>query len=329
MAGLLDILRKVTGRSRPAEMFGRYYEAASAVDLTKLKDFRNDALPQGELECWLDRPDAPDAIARREASGQITAEQAEACRFWVENGYFVVEKLIDEATLDQTWAAYEAALADGTLGPFAYANDAGTLPDRKLDPHLNVPQIRALQRDPRVLAWTDLFFGRKTVPFQTIMGHAGSQQAAHSDSIHMTTYPLGFLVASWTAFEDIQPDSGPLDYYPGSHRLPYLLSAEAGIAPMEFKQKGYSVYHERYEPALKALCEAAGFKPKLFMAGKGDVLFWHANLVHGGSPRLSPDVSRKALVCHYFAERVLTYHDLAGNTTRLHRHGVFAPVQEA
>nr|WP_321984985.1 hypothetical protein [uncultured Lichenicoccus sp.] len=29
------------------------------------------------------------------------------------------------------------------------------------------------------------------------------------------TYPLGYLAATWTAFEDIHPDSGPLVYYPG------------------------------------------------------------------------------------------------------------------
>ena len=51
------------------------------------------------------------------------------------------------------------------------------------------------------------------------MSHKGSQQGAHSDSIHMTTYPIGYLSAAWIAFEDIHPDSGPQLFYPGSHRL--------------------------------------------------------------------------------------------------------------
>jgi len=33
--------------------------------------------------------------------------------------------------------------------------------------------------------------------------------------------------------------------------------------------------------------------------------FWRANLVHGGSPRNDPNLSRRALVCHYFAEGVV------------------------
>jgi hypothetical protein len=36
-------------------------------------------------------------------------------------------------------------------------------------------------------------------------------------------------------------------------------------------------------------------------------------------------LSRKALVCHYFAEGVVTYHDLSGNPSRLHRNGMYAP----
>ena len=306
--------------------FRRRYSAPVPVDFGDMGEMRNDVFPQGPPDCWLDRPGAGAEVAARLRRGQITAAQAEACRFWIENGYFVVPGLIDAATLDDAWAAYEAALADGTFGEVRFAPGATHLRERELDPHLKVPAIRALQNHPAILAWTDLFFDRKTVPFQTIMGHAGSQQRAHSDSIHMTTYPLGYLVASWLAFEDISPDSGPLDYYPGSHRLPYLLSAEAGIAAREFKAKGYGIYHERYEPMIEEACRSAGLERKVFLAKKGDILFWHANLVHGGTPRLDATLSRKALVCHYFAEKVVTYHDLSGNVTRLHSNGMYAPV---
>ena len=306
--------------------FTRRYKAAKAVDLAAMGELRSERFPQGGAECWLDQPDAEAQIARRLEAGSIDDAQAEACRFWVEHGYLIIPGLVSGDSIDRTWTAYETALADGTFGERRYVNDARTLDDRTLDPHLRVPEIRALQSDPAVLAWTDLLFGRKTVPFQTIMGHAGSQQAAHSDSIHMTTYPLGYLIANWVAFEDITPDSGVLEFYPGSHRLPYLLSAQVGIAPYEFKEKGYSVYMERYEPRLLAECLAAGHTKKTFDAKKGDVLFWHANLIHGGGRRIDPDASRKALVCHFFAEDVVTYHDLSGNASRLHADGLYAPL---
>lgn len=306
--------------------FRRRYRAPVPVDFTAMAEMRNDMFPQGPPDCWLDRPDAGAELEVRLSQGKITQAQADACRFWIENGYLIMPGLIDAATLDDAWAAYESALEAGTFGEVGHAPSANHLRERVLDPHLKVPAIRALQNHPAILAWTDLLFDRKTVPFQTIMGHAGSQQRAHSDSIHMTTYPLGYLVASWLAFEDISPDSGPLDYYPGSHRLPYLLSAEVGIAQREFKEKGYKIYHERYEPMIEEACRSAGLERKVFLAKKGDILFWHANLVHGGTPRRDASLSRKALVCHYFAEKVVTYHDLSGNHTRLHSKGLYAPV---
>lgn len=315
------------GRLLNHRRFKRYYRAGRAVDFWGMNELRGEAFPRLDSDCWLDRPDAAQAIARRLAAGEITGRQADACSFWVEHGYLVVPGLIDADTIDAMWAAYETALAAGTFGPRRYVNAAETLDDRQLDPHLKVPEIAAMQRDPKVLAWTDLLFGRKTVPFQSIIGHAGSQQAAHSDSIHMTTYPLGYLVADWVALEDIGEDSGVLEYYPGSHRLPYLLSADVGIEAMEFKAKGHSVYHERYEPAVRKVCEDAGFRKERFLAKKGDVLFWHANLVHGGGRRVDGDASRKALVCHYFAEGAVTYHDLSGNASRLHADGLYAPIK--
>ena len=304
--------------------FRRFYDAETPVDLGGLRQFRGEAFPRHGPACWLDRPDAADRVAARLAEGDITAAQAEACRSWIADGYLVVPSLIDGATLDAAWADYVAAIDGKRLGEPRALNAAGTLRDRTLDPHRRVPSIAALQRHPAMLAWTDLLFGRPTIPFQTIMGHAGSQQAAHSDSIHMTTYPLGCLIASWLAFEDIHPDSGPLEYQPGSHRLPYLLSADVGIAAREYKRKGGSVYAERYEPAIRE--SSAAFPKRTFLARKGDALFWHANLVHGGSARADPDRSRKALVCHYFAAGAVTYHDLSGDKTRLHRKGMYAFV---
>lgn len=77
---------------------------------------------------------------------------------------------------------------------------------------------------------------------------------------------------------------------------------------------------------IEKTCQGAGLKPEIFVAKKGEILFWHANLVHGGSPRTDPSLSRKALVCHYLAEKAVTYHDLSGNHTRLHKHGMYAPL---
>jgi ectoine hydroxylase len=61
---------------------------------------------------------------------------------------------------------------------------------------------------------------KKVLPFQTINFLKGSEQLPHADSIHMSTFPQGYLIAAWFALEDISAEQGPLCYFPESHRLP-------------------------------------------------------------------------------------------------------------
>jgi ectoine hydroxylase-related dioxygenase (phytanoyl-CoA dioxygenase family) len=159
-----------------------------------------------------------------------------------------------------------------------------------------------------------LLMDREPKALQTIASHKGSQQGLHSDSIHMTTYPLGYLTAAWIAFEDIDPACGPLEFYPGSHRLPYVFSKDAGISEDDFKREGYGPYQARYEPFIRE--SVAGREPHYFHAKKGDVLIWHANLIHGGSPRQDLALSRKSVVCHFFVKNAFVYHDLASTRSR-------------
>ena len=94
--------------------------------------------------------------------------------------------------------------------PDAEEARAGTAADN--DPYRKIGAFCQILKHPGLLHWLGLLTERTPKPLQTIAGHKGSQQGVHSDSIHMTTYPLGYLTAAWIAFEDIHPDSGPLVY---------------------------------------------------------------------------------------------------------------------
>jgi ectoine hydroxylase-related dioxygenase (phytanoyl-CoA dioxygenase family) len=169
---------------------------------------------------------------------------------------------------------------------------------------------------PALMHRLDRMLGRPAKLLQTIASHKGSQQAPHSDSIHTTTYPLGYLAAAWIAFEDISTNSGPLEFYPGSHRLPYVFSHDLGISVEDMKNEGYATYRARYEPLIQKLIAEHGLRPKYFEACKGDVLIWHANLLHGESQRRDLTLTRKALVGHYFAKGAFVYHDLSAVSSR-------------
>lgn len=137
---------------------------------------------------------------------------------------------------------------------------------------------------------------------------SGSQADAHSDSIHMTTEPAGYLVAIWLALEDVGQGSGPLFYYPGSHRLPYIMGEhfETGNTKLLVGDNFYENYTEKIIEQIKN----NNLKKELFLARKGDLLIWHANLLHGGDPVSNEKKTRKSLVAHYFAEGVLCYHEI-------------------
>ncbi|HEV2641581.1 MAG TPA: phytanoyl-CoA dioxygenase family protein [Candidatus Elarobacter sp.] len=276
------------------------------------------AFPDAGPLPWLDRPDAMAAIEAQRLRGAIRATEAAFARAWARDGFVVIPAFVDEGRIDAAWDAYERALAERRVVPDAEPTAADPLPGRTLNPHTAVPEIDRLLNDPALVEIVSVMLGADALPFQTIVGHKASEQREHSDAIHMTTYPLGYLAASWLALEDIAPESGPLVYYPGSHRLPYVFSEDVEISDDDFRNAGYGPYAQRYEPRITQLIAEHALQPRYFAPRKGDLLLWHGNLIHGGAPRARIGTSRRALVCHFFARGCLTYHDLAGNPTHLH-----------
>jgi hypothetical protein len=294
----------------------RFWEApvepTVPVDLEGLPLYRTQHFPSSGPEPWLDVPDAEARIAERLDRGEITAEEAALCRKWSRDGYVILEGYYPSELLDRTWSDYEAAIARGELeAPDEPLYPGDPWPGRVANVHFTVPSLDGMLYEPRMGHLISVLLGAQARPFQTIIGHKSSQQLEHSDSIHMSTYPAGYLAANWIAYEDVDPDSGPLVYYPGSHKLPYLMAEELGI-PAE---TNYAAYHARYEPRVQALIAEHGLEPHYFLPKRGDVLIWHANLLHGGSKVRNVELTRKALVCHFFAEGCVCYHDLTGTPT--------------
>ena len=121
----------------------------------------------------------------------------------------------------------------------------------------------------------------------------GSQQHDHVDSFYMTPPVQNKLAASWIALEDVHPDSGPLRYFAGSHKIPpYIFSNGTPTAvPGE---------HEQAEAYIDQQVKEMGLKDEVFCAKAGDVFIWHGQLLHGGTAIKDKKRTRKSLVTHYF-----------------------------
>lgn len=303
----------------PYGMYSGEFFGEQPVDLAEIGEFHADRFPYAGPYPWLDRDDWKERLAERVGRGEISEADAVQCEKWVRDGYIIIPNCVDHHLLDRVWADYEETIRSGKIQLEADTKHPGDpFPGRYLDPHLKISAFCLLLRHQEIMRWVRLLMDREPAPFQTLVSHKGSEQGEHSDSIHMTTYPLGYLTASWLAFEDIHPDSGPLVYYPGSHRLPYVFCKDVGIPIGEFGRSGYVAYHEKYEPWIRNQLKEHKLQPHYFLAKKGDVLIWHANLIHGGSPRKNLVHSRKALVSHYFVHGAVTYHDLSGRRAASH-----------
>lgn len=263
------------------------------------RDFESHPLPiEGP---WLDQPDALERIGKHPKFDEFSADTRNKLQQWVEKGFVVLEKGVSESVVDGINADVERIIEQQLL-PFHFSNT------RVMNCILHSPALRELVQEPKLKAWLELLLNKPVRPFQTMNFLVGSKARAHSDSIHMTTEPLGYLIAIWVALEDIHSDSGPVFYYPGSHQLPYVMSDdfETGNTKLNVGK----AYYENYLNHLDTVVADNGFSPEKLVAKKGDILIWHANLIHGGSPVINPKLSRKSLVVHYFASDVICYHEL-------------------
>jgi ectoine hydroxylase-related dioxygenase (phytanoyl-CoA dioxygenase family) len=139
--------------------------------------------------------------------------------------------------------------------------------------------------------------GPDTLAIQSLFFEFGSEQAIHRDPIVVPTGAHGHLLAAWIALEEIGPDCGPLVYVPRSHHLPYY-----EFSPGEYRFDGSRMGAAEAKAAMSwfdGQCDQFGLAARPFTAKRGDVLFWHASLAHGGAPVADPAKTRKSFVVHF------------------------------
>lgn len=168
--------------------------------------------------------------------------------------------------------------------------------------------LRSIGNNPALLELLSSLLKGEAVLFQSINFLRGSEQKTHSDSIHMTTFPLGGLLGVWIALEDMTGENGPLHYFPGSHKLPYYLNSDYNNEGNSFLigDKDYT----EYEKMLAEKINKQNLQKKIFLAKKGDLLIWHANLLHGGEPHINKNKTRKSMVLHYYKKDSICYHEI-------------------
>lgn len=262
------------------------------------------AAAQAGLTHWVDAPDAEARIAAKAADGTVSAVEAEQLRRFVRDGFVVLDAPLPEPMIERANAALDEAIAKEYQG-YRYGDST-----RLEQMHVHFPAIRDIWLYPPVHRFLSLVFDAPSRPCQSLVYVFGSQQDAHQDTIHLTPFPAGLMCGVWIALEDVRPGSGELLVYPGSHRLPRVYMHQVGCAKVD---GDWSEFGAKVVGRWAELLRDSGIAPVPYLARRGQILVWHENLMHAGSVRRDPSLSRRSVVTHHFAEGVIAYYDSSGD----------------
>ena len=283
-------------------------------------------------DLWVDQPEAAGRIEEKLAKGEISAEQGENLQHFVDRGYLTFSLDLDQKICDQIDAEVERLWQDrpqdvayayqGLLTPFSEAESEHRKPTYRiadLQTHSEAALTLYLQR--QIFDYVELIFGEPAVATQSLYFEWGSQQHLHRDPAYVHMTRASHLLAAWIALEDVGPDSGPLVFMPGSHRLPYYLNSSGQFA---FDHSGDGDEEARRAEAWdRQRCREANLVREEFICRRGDVLIWHHSLLHGGAEPKDPSLTRKSFVVHFSTRSTMpgtqnTYRSTAGDQKLRH-----------
>ncbi|WFU39440.1 phytanoyl-CoA dioxygenase family protein [Bradyrhizobium sp. CB82] len=261
---------------------------------------------------WIDRPGANVRayLSNKKTAAPFDVEQK--LLFWQENGFVVFENAVEKSLLDQfeeeieyiRTHSHDRNISIELQGKQTYTR--AVAPDKLNDPgvkfnHLHTVSKYAAQLSlvPAVSQFLQIVFEAPAAVTQSLTFWRGSQQPIHIDYPFVCRQKrLAYIAASWIPLEDISPEAGPLEYYPGAHKIAISGFFNWGNGDII---KGADSMQNSMEFAkyLEERVKAAGIVPVVFCPRKGDVLIWHGNMPHAGTAIKNPELTRKSYVTHY------------------------------
>jgi ectoine hydroxylase-related dioxygenase (phytanoyl-CoA dioxygenase family) len=254
---------------------------------------------------WTDGQDAPARLAALRKSGAVSQSEADDLAFFIDHGWLIWRNAIPAELIDAF--AAEVRGHHHAPGMFLTTNHrngqsrlrlSGDTPDRfesLFDLYVNLESSRQVALHPRVTRFLSLVFDAQPVAFQQLLFQRSNGHDVHQDTSVVAVEEPCLLAATWIALEDVVPGAGELAFYDRSHKIPHVLFKN-GSKRIDFAADDPKAYAAK----LDAACRERGLAYETFLAKKGDLLFWTADLVHRSHPRTLPqETSRLSCVTHY------------------------------
>jgi ectoine hydroxylase-related dioxygenase (phytanoyl-CoA dioxygenase family) len=261
---------------------------------------------------WLDKIEALYLVYKAHLRGDITTSQVELAQQFNIFGYLIDTPPLEinlkkiDRELNALWRLRPHDVPIATSKVPSLVSMSKVAPQERQDPY-RIADIHSwsealldIALSSKIHETAKLLLGEEPIIYQSLFFERGSQQPAHRDPCYVMPQRPDYLLGVWIALEDVSVEAGPLFYYMASHRLPYYRNSKGQI----------NLSEEDYQPQTEYLNKNLVGLPKMILnCKKGQVLYWHRDLVHGGCPIENKTLTRKSLVLHFTAKK--------GSTERL------------
>lgn len=249
---------------------------------------------------WVESPFFDEIIVAK----NLSEENKKLASEYHENGFIVLSNLFPQSLIDQVKFEMDSKGFNAEFKIKTHRDDV-----RIQDLWIYSDSVKEVASNKKILEILEMLYGREPIPFQTLNFKKGTQQRAHSDTIHFSSIPAKFMCGVWVALEDITEENGPVFYYPKSQNLPEYNFSHFNNKPQDTSYENYG----EYEDFVEKVIATTGIEKKPFYAKKGDALIWSSNIIHGGSTLLKEDSTRYSQVTHYYFKDCIYYTPMLSN----------------
>lgn len=225
----------------------------------------------------------------------VTQEQIDKFR---DDGFLIVDRIIDDATVEQLRAAYERLFR----GEF----ETGLSPDEvnwqegKSDPSLTrqicngwkadltVAHVALRAEFGRAIARMGGWPGARILVDNVLWKPPGTRPLGfHQDSAYLSWYTPSDLLSLWIALDDTTAEGGTLEFARGSHKWHHSVPEGEFHGPHE------------YQKHMRLAAQREGVEPEVVpvVVGKGGGSFHHGWTWHGSGYNRAK-LPRRSLVLH-------------------------------
>lgn len=234
------------------------------------EDLSDDTVPP------LDRPGVDPSM--------LTADQ----RQWWESGFLIKEDFVPDALVDAYWEV--RSKIDNPIGWWSGA------------PYMHVPEVLDLAVYRPLVDLLEELIGEPMAVNLNLTNTLSTERNWHQDDYLNYPGTKSWYCAVWFAVGDIDPDSGPFQYVPGSHRWPLLRRdrVKLFLDPAERDDPSWTKLTEKVlDDVIAEEIERRDATVCTFVPKKRDILIWHGRLMHRGSVPRVPGTERRSFIAHY------------------------------